>query len=130
MTTDTTSATDANGVITLAMLDALGACETQRDAFAAWLHELGTDALPVTPDTIAQAHRRGLDVAWLAYNTSTPPEVLATLATDADAGVRRYVAYNTSTPPEVLATLATDADAGVRWGAARNPATPGPVTVP
>ena len=53
-----------------------------------------------------------------AQNTSTSPEVLAVLAQDQNADVRRYVAQNTSTaPPEALALLAQDQNVSVRYSA-------------
>ena len=56
----------------------------------------------------------------LAHNTSTPAEVLCTLAKDKDYHVRREVARNTSTPAEVLCTLAKDEDWTIRSEANAN----------
>src|SRR3990167_1647346 len=61
---------------------------------------------------------------WVACNLSTPPKVLAALASDADPYVREAVAHHPSTPPQVLAALASDADCYVRGEVASNPSTP------
>lgn len=54
----------------------------------------------------------------------TPTEVLACLATDERANIRRRVAENAATPAEVLAKLAKDESVIVRQGVARNIHTP------
>ena len=58
-----------------------------------------------------------------AYHHSTTPEVLATLAGDADGDIRWSVAEHPSTPVEVLAELAGDADGYVRRAVAEHPST-------
>jgi len=49
-----------------------------------------------------------------SFQTSTPPEVLTRLSRDRDFGVRYCVAYNLSTPLELLLILIVDDDEYVR----------------
>ena len=112
-----------SALITPGLLVSLGVCAEHLATFRAWLAETGATGVAVTPDTIAEARRRGLDVAWLARNPATPPAALEALAADADVRVRRGVAGNLATPPAALRALAADADADVHWGVTRNPAT-------
>ena len=60
----------------------------------------------------------------LAWNPTTPPEVLELMANDRHSDVRSGVARNPNTPPETLERLANDEDWYVRLGFAQNPNTP------
>jgi hypothetical protein len=60
----------------------------------------------------------------LAWNPSTPLELLVSLAEDKNYSVRHQVAQNPNTPPETLARLAEDEEWLVRVYVAINPNTP------
>ncbi len=59
--------------------------------------------------------------AALAWNRSTPPELLTELARDPDYGVRASAAGNPSTPAAVAAVLANDPNSSVRLYASFHP---------
>ena len=61
---------------------------------------------------------------YVADCTSTPPQILAALAEDAQSEVRQRLAKNPSIPQEVLARLAIDIDRDVRSSCALNAAIP------
>ena len=61
---------------------------------------------------------------YVADCTSTPPQILAALAEDAQREVRQRLAKNPSTPQEVLERLAIDIDREVRSSCALNAAIP------
>src|SRR3990167_5870791 len=63
----------------------------------------------------------------VARNTSATQQVLTLLAQDKDVYVRCYVAQSTSTSPEALVLLAQDKDADVRYNVAQNTSTPAEV---
>ena len=56
----------------------------------------------------------------LANDEQASPEFLAALATDKDRRIRILVAWHSSTPSEVLDTLANDGDSVVRRAVAEN----------
>ncbi|WP_108330238.1 WGR domain-containing protein [Limnohabitans sp. 2KL-1] len=70
---------------------------------------------------------RGSRLAQVACNSNAPPELLETMATSRDEGIRSYAAGNRSTPESVLLALSKDADFEVRLDVASNPSTPVPV---
>lgn len=61
---------------------------------------------------------------WVAQNKTVPLEILAILASDPDAQVRRMVAAKRKLTPELLASLASDEDDAVRMSVARHKNTP------
>ena len=56
---------------------------------------------------------------WLAHNRTTPPEILAELARDADWRVRHRVAQKNACPPELRELLSHDEHDAVRSAATR-----------
>jgi hypothetical protein len=74
-------------------------------------------------DSILQGHRRG-EVSTIASNFSIPPDVVALLARDSDAEVRRRVASRRDAPPDLLVELARDPDPAVRGVIALQPHLP------
>ena len=62
--------------------------------------------------------------AWIAQNTSTPPDILEKLALSSSKEVLRNVAQNTNTPAHILEKLSNEAYLEVRQAVARNPNTP------
>ena len=110
--------------LTLASLKSIGACDEGISALRAALPPGWPDDKAIRP-TKALAKKVPVEFrCWAARNPSTPPAVLATLATDQDSDVRYWAARNPSTPPAALAALATDTYSYVRAQAARNPSTP------
>ena len=65
----------------------------------------------------------GVPHPTLAWDPSTPPDILTVLSRHEDWTVRRDVAENPSTPPDVLATLAQD-NYRVQRAVSQNPSTP------
>jgi hypothetical protein len=102
--------------VTLAELQPLGACAEGLAAFEAAFPE-GAAPLDVAVATLPDY------VEWYAGSTRRP-EVLRTLASNANVDVRKGVAWAPATPPDVLRTLASDAEVRVRAAVARGPATP------
>ena len=105
--------------ITQEMLADMGACEDHVRLFSRTFPR----GAAVTLGNIEKARAAGLDLSWLARNSSTPPEVLAVLSNDTDDKVRYSVAGNSSTPLEVLAVLSTDTDTVVRRAVVGNSST-------
>ena len=64
----------------------------------------------------------------IAQNPNAPPEMLASLAKDAEGNADSYAHYfiaaNRNTPPEILTLIAKNGREGDRARVARNPNTP------
>jgi hypothetical protein len=76
------------------------------------------------PDFAHGAHPAAASKQQVAWESSTPPGVLESLASDLDVQVRLGVAWNRNTPPGVLENLAGDPDADVRYWVAWNSSAP------
>ncbi len=75
------------------------------------LNSSGEEGGGFASPTQLQQFLEGLGVA---HNSTTPPEILATLAQDKDWSVRKEVAWNPNVPPELRQQLSADSDPRVR----------------